>query len=181
MKPKRFFSKPLVLGVTAAVAAGLLGFGILNFWVYHNNPVVLEVSTDCRGLTYPRGPVLDFRLYQNGRLEYDAYPQDERTAQSHFRYWFPRTHSYITPAEVQELMNIAKQPDFLAAEREYPPAIPGLDSEFRTSISFTHAEHQKKVLVVDYLSDDGVSAKERYPPSLLALLKKVYSTRRKLS
>ena len=181
MKTKRFLSKPLFLAVATAVVAALLGFSIFNFWAYHDNPVVLEVSTDCRGLTYPRGLVLDFRLYQDGRLEYDAYPSDQRSARSHLRYWFPRTHSYLAPAEVIELITIAQQSDFLAAEREYPPAIPGLDSEFRTSISFSHAGHQKNVIVVDYLGDDGVSAKERYPPSLLALLKKVYSTKRRPS
>src|ERR1700674_4566855 len=65
MKIKRFFLRPFVLGITAAV---VLGFSMFHFWVYHNNPVVLEVHTDCRGMTYPSGLVLDFRLYQSGRL-----------------------------------------------------------------------------------------------------------------
>ncbi len=155
-------------------------WGAHEFFTYHNNPVVLEIYTDCRGMTYPRGKVLQFRLYQSGLLEYDKYPAQDQLSYLHLRYWFPRTHSYVTPTRVNELIALAEQPDFLGAEREYPAAQSGADSEFRTSISYTRASHEKYLVVVDYYGDDGFGATRRYPPSLLALLRAVSAIQREL-
>ena len=179
MKVKRLILKPLPLVLSLALVA-VLGYGAHYFWVYHNNPVLLEIYTDCRGMTYPQGKLLNLRLYQSGRLEYDKYPPQEQSRYLHLRYWFPRTHSYAAPAQVNELIALAEQPDFLDAEPEYPAAQMGTDSEFRTSISFRHAGHEKNIVVVDYYGDDGIGSMERYPPSLLALLQKVSATKRAL-
>ena len=172
---KRLIRKSLVLGLLLLIVTGG-GYVGYHFWVYHNNPVLLEIYTDCRGMTYPHGKVLDIRLYQSGRLEYDRYPPDELSAHWHFRYWFPRTHVYVTPDQVNEFIELAEQPDFRAAKDEYPPKIPGTDSEFRTFITFNHSGWRKNVVLVDYFGDDGMGDRENYPPSLLALMKKVRST-----
>jgi hypothetical protein len=179
MKVRRLISNPLPLALSIALVTAFV-YGAYYFWVYHNNPVVLEIYTDCRGMTYPQGKLLNFRLYQSGRLEYDKYPPQEQSPYSHLRYWFPRTHSYVTPTQVNELIALAEQPDFLGAEREYPAAQMGADSEFRTSVSFRHAGHEKYVVVVDYYGDDGIGATQRYPQSLLALLSAVSTTKRAL-
>ena len=165
----------LIVGLVAVI-----GYGIHYFWVYHNNPVLLEIYTDCSGMTYPQGKLLNFRLYQSGRLEFDKYPSQEELRYLHLQYWFPRTHSYMTRTQVNDLMALAEQSDFLGAEPEYPAAQVGTDSEFRTSISFRHEGHEKYIVVVDYYGDDGIGSMDRYPPSLLALLRKVSAAKRAL-
>jgi len=153
---------------------------VYYYWIYHNNPVLLEISTDCRGTTYPRGQVLEFRLYQSGRVEYDKYPPQTDSSSLQLSYWFPRKHSYIPAAQVNELIALAEQPDFLGAKHLYPPAQQGTDSEFRTSIFLNHAGHQKNIVVIDYMGDDGVGDEENYPPSLRGLLKRAFEMRRAL-
>ncbi len=41
------------------------------------NAVVLEISTYAGGNSYPAGDILDFRLYESGRVEYDDYPKQD--------------------------------------------------------------------------------------------------------
>jgi hypothetical protein len=179
MKFRRSILKPLLLVLLLALIA-VLGYGAHSFWVYHNNPVLLDIYTDCRGMTYPQGRVVEFRLYQDGRLEYEKYPPQGPWVHLRPRYWLPGTHSYLTPSQVSEFIALAEQPDFLGAEPEYPPARRGTDSEFRTSISFRHTGHEKNIVVVDYYGDDGVGSMKRYPPSLIALLRSVSATKRAL-
>lgn len=180
MRLKITCMKRYSLRLTVALLAFLISLGVFYFWTYHHNPVVLEISTDCRGMTNPRGEVLDFRLYESGRVESGNYPPQDSYG-FNLRYWFSRAHSQLSPAEVEELINLAEQPDFLAAQDEYPPLLHGTDSEFRTTIVFNHAGRQKRIVVIDYLGDDGVSGAEaRYPQSLLKLLQKVYATKHKL-
>jgi hypothetical protein len=175
----RVIRKRIILTLTLAIASAV-GYGGYYFSVYHNNPVLLEVYTDYQGMTYPQGKVLDIRPYQSGRVEYDVYPPQHDYVLFRFRYWFPRTCRYITPNQVAELVALAEQPDFLAAQDEYPPAINGADSEFRTFITFNRSSLQKNIVLVDYFGDDGYPDIKNCPTSLLALMKKVRSITRAL-
>jgi hypothetical protein len=139
--------------------------------------VVLEITTNASGMVYPReGDILDMRLYESGRFEYDDYPNQDPPKITSANVIITRKESKLNADSVRELIGLAEQPDFLAADDEYPPIQRGVDSQFRKTILFTHRGRQKKIVVVDYGSDDGISdAKSRYPASLLQLVRKVYA------
>jgi hypothetical protein len=143
--------------------------------------VVLEIITTASGMVYPKeGDLLDMRLYESGRFEYDDYP--EQKPPTYFSPPITRKESRLNPEDVRNLINLAEQPDFLSAEEKYPGILPHIDDQWVTTIKFTYNGREKIITAVNlwdfrYAEVDSAPApymeklrkKVKYPPSLLKL------------
>jgi len=163
------------------VAVALLTFVIGLGSMYFRNPVIMEITTHGYGMVYPRAEILTLRVYQNGRIEYDAYPPQGGES-FNIRYWFPRRHSKLSSDDVNELVRLVEQPDFLAAQERYEGSYPHIDDTWETTIRFNYRGGTKQIVAINfwditYSPDDAV----KYPPSMITLLKKVSALRVKLT
>jgi hypothetical protein len=167
--------------VIAALLTFLAGFGAYYFAVYYRNPVVLEISTRGTGMVYPPGEVLDFRLYENGRLEYDDYPKQDPPRATMANVVIRRKAATLSPSDVKGLIGLAEQPDFLSAKEEYPYMPRVLtDAWWTRTIKFTHQGREKKIVTVNL--EEMLFAAERksdYPASMVKLLEKAGELKRK--
>jgi hypothetical protein len=163
-----------LLPVAVAVVTFVIGFESL----YFRNPVIMEITTHGYGMVYPRAEILELRVYQNGRLEYDVYPpQEDEILNIH--YWFPRRYSKLNSDDVNELIRLAEQPDFLAAQEQYEGSYPHVDDTWKTTIRFNHRGGTKQIVAINFWDSPDDAAK--YPPSMITLLKKVSALRVKLT
>jgi hypothetical protein len=134
--------------------------------------VVLEVVTHARGPVYPKeGDILDMRLYESGRFEYDDYPETPSPTLNAIQV--TRKEARLSESETRELIDLAGQPDFLAAKNSYPAFRQHIDDEWTTIVHFTHRGHDKRITVVNY--DDirhYPSVRSNYPVSLVSLIER---------
>jgi hypothetical protein len=114
IKTIRYRISRKLVPIAVALLTFAIGFASFHFW----NPVVLEVTNQGYGMVYPKAEILELRVYQNGRVEYDVYPL-WKDSSFNIRYWFPKQHSKLSSAEVNELIGLAEQPDFLSARENY--------------------------------------------------------------
>ena len=175
MKRSQVLRKLLLIAVS--ILTFVVGFGTL----YFRNPVVLEVTTHGYGMVYPSAEVLEMRVYENGRVEYDVYPPQE-AAELKIRYWFPMQHSKLTSDEVNELMRLAEQPDFLSAQEQYGAGHQHIDDSWKTTIRFSYRGREKRIVAINFWDiTDRPEDSSKYPPSMVTLLKKVRALRVKLA
>ena len=137
--------------------------------------VVLEIITDASGMVYPKeGEILDFRLYKSGRFEYDDYPNQDPPRVTTRNVIITKKDAKLSADDVKELINLAEQPDFLAAKENYPRLRPHVDDQWITKIIFTHQGRTKKISAGDfwdmlYYPED----RAKYPSSMVKLLERV--------
>ena len=143
--------------------------------------LVLEVVTNYSGMVEPKGDILEMRLYEDGRFEYDDFPR----CLPGYRYKgepkLVRSESRVSPDAVQQLVKIGMQPDFQSASPMYPPQIKRLpiDTASLTTIRFVHGGTEKKIQAKDF--EDfryEPEARAKYPPSLVAVYDKVQELKR---
>lgn len=133
--------------------------------------VVLVVCNQAGGMS-PIPPLrLHFRLYKDGRAEYETNPPyDERNKE--------KNHALITKklrvdAEtVAEIIRLVERKDFQNAKNEYPRFQIWTDSSLKTSIYFRGKDSEKKIVLNNFSLDDE-NNKKQYPPSLFALMQKI--------
>lgn len=91
-------------------------------------------------MVYPKeGDILYFRLYESGRLEYDGYPNQDPPKITSRNVQITRKHAQLSEDDVNELISLASQPDFLNAKDEYlPPVRYAVDAVFTQKIVFKH-------------------------------------------
>ncbi len=157
---------------------GLLTF-VICFWSLRSrSAVIFEVTTHGYGMVYPTSEVLDLRLYQNGRIEYDVYPPQGREFLN-IHYWFPRHHSEVNSTDFNELNRLIEQPDLLTAQERYKGSRPHIDDTWETTIRFHHGDATKQIVAINFWDDPNDATK--YPPSMIALLKRVSALRKNLT
>ncbi|MDQ3753418.1 MAG: hypothetical protein M3371_01635 [Acidobacteriota bacterium] len=140
-----------------------------------SDEVVLEVVTTASGMVYPKeGDILNFRLYESGRFQYDDYPDQNLSGVITQNVVITNKEAKVSADDVRELISLAEQPDFLAAKESYPGLHPHIDDESIITIIFTHHGRRKKILAVDFW--DMLSYPEDraiYPVSMVRLLERV--------
>jgi hypothetical protein len=134
--------------------------------------VALEIVTNARGPVYPKeGDILDMRLYDSGRFEYDDYPL--RPSPTLDPVQITRKEARLSESETRELIDLAGQPDFLAAKDTYPPYSQHIDDAWTTIIRFTHGGNVKTITVVNF--DDirhYPNLRSTYPASMVKLIER---------
>lgn len=134
--------------------------------------VILDISTEAYGPVYPtEGYILDFRLYDNGVLEYDDYPDQNSPNAKRGNIALTRKETTLSADDVRELVNIAQQPGFLEARPEYPPLRIATDATFTQTIIYRNQGREKRIVVVDYAPGDA-DAKSYYPAALVRLMQR---------
>ncbi|HEX8369790.1 MAG TPA: hypothetical protein VF604_14685 [Pyrinomonadaceae bacterium] len=133
--------------------------------------IILTVCHQARGMTPIPRLRLHFRLYKDGRAEYETNPPYNSRNKE-------KNHTLVTKklradAEtVAEIIRLTGQEDFQNAKPEYPRFRIWTDSGLKTSVYF-RAEDVKKMIVLNNFSLSDEANKKQYPPSLFALLQKI--------
>jgi hypothetical protein len=134
---------------------------------------VLEVTTDIMGgQVYPQdGKLLSLRLYENGRFDYDDYPEPGSAGGEFGHVVITRKQASLSKDDVRRLMELAEQPDFQRAEGSYPyPGPPLPDSIIKQTIIYRRGGREKQIAVFNYSPQHP---KAHYPASLMILMAEV--------
>lgn len=138
--------------------------------------IILEVITTAAGNIYPKeGELLDMRLYESGRFEYDDYPDYNPPHTRTGNISITRKEGGLNPEDVKELVSLASQPDFLSAKEHYPRMQSGVtDIVWNTTVRFTHRGHVKEIYAEYFwTSYNSKEDRSKYPPSMVKLLGRV--------
>ncbi|MDT5123204.1 MAG: hypothetical protein QOC96_2686 [Acidobacteriota bacterium] len=145
------------------------------------DPVVLEIITHASGVVYPKqGDLLDMRLYESGRFEYDDYPDQPPPDTLPSQVTVTKKEAKLNPEDVKELIGLAEQPDFLSAKDNYPGLHPHTDDEWITTIKFMYQGREKKIVVVNLWDiRDFPNDRSKYPPSMVKLFERALELKAK--
>lgn len=133
--------------------------------------IILTVCQHNFGMAPIPQPRLHFRLYKDGRAEFEANPQpDARSKDKSFKLV---TRKFKVDAKtVAELVKLIGQKDFQNAKATYPRFRIWTDSSLKTTVYFRSKDGAKQVLLNNFSTMDEPNRRE-YPPSLFALMQKI--------
>lgn len=125
---------------------------------------VLTICTHERGMAPRPQPRLFLRVFPDGRADYERSPR----ASEDFRE-LVREEIRVTPAELNEIKCLGREPDLQTADSQYKAVHRGIDSSRQTTVTFRDAGREKRVVLNNYWPDrdDNVF---HYPSSLNALM-----------
>jgi hypothetical protein len=141
----------------------------------NSNHILLEVVTTASGAVYPKeGDILQMRLFADGHFEYDDFPDYNPPEASSRNVSVTKKEAKLTVEQVNELILLAKQPDFLAAQEKYESFYQGYDSNWVTKVKFKHQGVTKEIVADNFWGTQyHPKLKSKYPPSMVRLLKRV--------
>jgi len=131
------------------------------------DPVILDITGDSKGAVSALGEHLVFRLHQGGCVEYDSPHPEKRE--------FVRHEYKISPEEIQELMQLVENPEFLGLAEHYSP-LPGLKECYAVTdiaIEYKKQSSKKRITISDY-EPGHPEAESLYPVRLRDMLQKVF-------
>ena len=137
---------------------------------------VLEVVTEAIGMLYPReGDILQMRLSESGRFEYDDFLDYDHPRVTSRNVVIRRKEAKLSPEETRELIDLAEQPGFLSAKKEYPTFNPRSGDAFSiTKIKFTYKGKEKQIVAHNFWDTQfNKELKLNYPQSMVKLLERV--------
>lgn len=143
--------------------------------------VILSVCNHTFGMAPLIQPRLFFRLYTDGQAEFETdAASDENTSEPNHGLLLKKMR--VEPKDVETIRNLIGENNFQNSKAEYPVFQRWTDSSLQTTIIVYLKGLEKKIVVNNYSSLDK-NNKNHYPPSLHALLEKVYElrTEKKLS
>ena len=148
-----------------------------NLTQFASEEVLLEVSTEMKGMVYPNGKVLNIKLYSSGRAEYDFYPP--RNANSPTK--LERKASFLEMKDLEEIKSLITNLSSAPAKSEYLPISPRLDAAITTTVIYRTKNEETKIVLTENDSDLLLEKKENfYPKPLLDLLYFVQRFHKKL-
>jgi hypothetical protein len=128
-------------------------------------------------MTFPLKNQVYFRLYEDGRLEYETppvfNPEAERAS-----FDLVMNETRLEPAAVAELIRIAEQSDLLDAPDSFKPLHTWIDAVMVTTLVYKHGDKEKRIVITNY-NPKHKEAGKFYPASLQKLLQKVVELRPK--
>lgn len=139
--------------------------------------VVLEITRKGTGLTFPLKRQVYFRMYEDGRLEYETPPVFDPEAKGP-SFDLVMNQTRLGPTVVAELIRIAEQPDFLDAPDDFKPLRTWIDAVMVTTLIYRHENKEKRIAITNY-NPKHKEARKVYPASLLKLLQRVVELRPK--
>jgi len=133
----------------------------------HSENVILEIYTESKYDVYPPGKVLNLKLYDSGRAEYDYYPSQEKRVE----YYLKRKEVILSKDDFNNLKQVLADKSLAYAKAEYPPSVPILDASIRTTVIFK-PDGQTKTTVLNENHSNLILEKKggKYPRGLLDLL-----------
>src|SRR3954471_2788663 len=140
-----------------------------------DDEIVLTVCNYEHGMAPPLQPRLFFRLHKSGRIEYEV--DAGNSSEVSFENWKLKIkEAKVTAQDVDEIIRLGRMEDFQNASSSYPAYQTWDDSSMESTLTFKYEGREKKIVVTNF-SLVGEQKKVRYPDSLLALLKKVWTLR----
>jgi hypothetical protein len=144
--------------------------------------IILEIIDTARISGNPEHhDLLEVRLYESGRFEFDDYPGEYLPREMPNN--IVRKVEKLNPEELKELVSLAEQPDFLSARFAYPAyhIIPPPLLNWDTTIRFIYVGQEKKFIILniwDILHSDD---RPLYlPQSAVKLLKRIREIKAKV-
>ena len=159
-----------------SLAASLMAAGVAHAQ-NRQAQVILEITRKGAGLTFPLKKQVYFRLYEDGRLEYETPPVFDPEAER-ASFDLVMNETWLEPAIVTELLRIADQPDFLAAPDSFKPLHTWADAAMVTALVYKHENKEKRIVITNY-NPKHKEARKFYPASLQKLLQRVVELRPK--
>lgn len=142
-----------------------------------SDQVVLDITRQGSGLIFPASKQVYFRLYRDGRLEFEVPPKfDPEAKQPSFE--LVKRETKIKTREVDELISLAEQSNLFAASSSYPALEKEIDAVMVTTISYVYGDRKKQIVITNYRPGHP-QADTYYPSSLKKLLSRVVELRPK--
>lgn len=136
--------------------------------------LILTVCNHTYGMAPLIQPQLYFRLFSDGRAEYEVLPAYENDANLVLIIKEIR----VAKNDVEAIIKLVRQSDFQNAQEEYPKFQMWTDSSLKTTITARMENSEKKIVINNYSVWDKNNRKH-YPAALLALLETVDKLRTK--
>ena len=109
---------------------------------------ILEVTSDFVGMMWMTGKVIDFRLFENGTVEYDAYP---KTSSTQLKAEEVKTlqRMEIRAEQTKEFIDFLTNKEFLSAKNKYTKEnCFAHDAKRNIEIKFKYKNTQKQISVI---------------------------------
>ena len=143
--------------------------------------LILEVITNASESSYPRGKVLDIRLYNDKEVEFDFYPPNTPDRIG-MKFTSEKKDAKLSQEDFDEINSLLSKSDLLYAKNYYAPSRrSSFDSTVKKTVNFK-VENQEKIIVLEE-RDSHLHLEEKssvYPASLIKLLEVVEDVNRKL-
>lgn len=125
------------------------------------------------------GEMLDFRLYENGLVEFDTLDNSKKDPQKtlHKTEELKVTKQiYISEPQVEEIVNLLTSDEFLRLEKAYRARRAGTDTSINNTIRFQAGSEKKTIEIrghVESLSNPNPENFPDFPAVLSELYKQV--------
>lgn len=139
--------------------------------------VILEVWTEAKYVVYPPGKILNLRVYDSGKAEFDYYPdQNEKKP-----FFTERRQFLLERTEITEIIRSIEDTSVNTWKDIYEPTVPILDAAIETTINLKLNSLEKRIVLKENHSNLILDKKTGvYPESLLNLLKFIQKINRQL-
>lgn len=115
------------------------------------NEPILEVTSDFVGMMWINGKVIDIRLFEDGVVEYDAYPKTPSTNLKAEDVKIAQRKK-ISDEQTKEFINYLTNKEFLNAKNKYTSKnCFAHDAERNITIKFKYNDSQKQISVIHLL------------------------------
>jgi hypothetical protein len=131
-----------------------------------NSEPILEMSTELIGLWDVNGEMLDFRLYDNGLVEFDALDKSKKDPKkpiSKTNDLKVKKQGYISEQEVGKILNLLKGGNFLGLKDTYMAKRAGTDNSINNTIVFQYENKEKTIKILSHLEDLSNPNLENFP------------------
>lgn len=143
-----------------------------------NSAPVLEMSQEFRGLWAVTGKILEFRLYDNGLVEFETIDNNKKD-RNKTRYTTDELkvtkQTYISQSEVENLLKFLTSDEFLKLKKLYVAKRVGTDTEFFNTIHLQYKNAEKTIEIghLENLSNPNLENFPDFPPILSDLYRQV--------
>ena len=120
-------------------------------------------------MVIPEGELLNFRLYEDGRFEYDKLADLDKNPWADPQ--FTRKASKLSAEQLREIDNLIKEPETIAAKSRYETIHKHIDDYWFTTILIKSGASTKTIKIVNFWDiKDHPEDKASYPAALVKLL-----------
>ncbi len=149
--------------------------------VLPENTVILEVTTDASATSYPSGHILDMRLYENMKVEFDFYPPNtpERLGE---KLTLETKKDKLNQHDYHQITSLLDSLDLSSANDYYGPSrTTSVDSFVKRHVLISYNGRKKSIILEERDSHLHLNEKsDLYPPPLIKLLEMIDDLNRDL-
>lgn len=168
------FPKFLIVVLLSGIVSNCSFFAI-------NKEVILTVTTNASESSFPRGEILDIRLYSNNEVEFDFY-LPHTPERVFMKFSSEKKKGKLNEEDFDKIKSLLIEPDLVNAQTYYAPLRKSsIDSFVKKTVIFK-VNNQEKIIVLEE-RDSHLNLEEKlniYPESLIKLLEEVEDVNKKL-